>query len=226
MMRINVSSNAAEVSGALRLLFLRQAPFATSLAINMTVKGLQHEQREGMRKRFNIRRSYVLQGVKISKFSTKQDLTAHIEIDPKRNFLFKFEDGGVTKPRGSRFAIPSEARRTKAGVVSKAQRPKALGFKLHGKGPKAEVHRGKRRTVMIRKPDGSGGIFQRLGPRGRPRRKRGQKRIGKFRLLFSFSPRARIEPTLEFEITARRVMQENFARNFEFAFNKAVRTSR
>ena len=64
-----------------------------------------------MRKRFTIRRAYVLQGVKFSKFSTKRDLEAIVEIDPTREFLFKFEEGGTVRPRGTRLAVPDEVRR-------------------------------------------------------------------------------------------------------------------
>ena len=73
-MRIDVDSNAGEVARSLRFLFRDQVPFATSLAINHTARGIQTEQRAGMRKRFTVRRAYVLQGVKFSKFSTKRDL--------------------------------------------------------------------------------------------------------------------------------------------------------
>ena len=215
-MRIDVDTNAAEVARSLRFLFRDQIPFATSVAINDTTKGIQAVQREGMKRRFTIRRAYVLQGVKISKFSTKRDLEAHIEIDPSRGFLFKFEEGGTVRPRGTRFAVPDEVRRTKTGVVSRVLRPRSLGFKRSGSGPRGEVFRGKKRTFMIRRPDGTGAIFQRFGRR----------RATRLRMLFSFTPKAKIEPMLEFEVTAQAVFQENFARNFEAAFDRAVLSAR
>lgn len=216
MITLKIDTNAAEVAKSLLFLFRDQIPFATSFAINHTAKGIQAEQREGMKKRFTIRRAYVLQGVKVSKFSTKRDLEAHIQIDPKRDFLFKFEEGGITRPRGTRFAVPDEVRRGKTGVVSKVMRPRSLEFKFHGLGPKAEVFRGKRRTFMIRRPDGTGAIFQRIGRRTST----------KLRMLFSFTSKAEIEPSLEFELTAQIVFQETFTKNFEPAFDKAVRTAR
>lgn len=215
--RIPVSSNAAEVSREMRFLFRDQLRFAASFAINLTAKGIQAEERAGLKERFTIRRAYVLQGVKISKFSTKRDLEAHIEIDPTRRFLLKFEEGGVTQPRGTSFAVPTTAaKRTKTGVLRRAQRPKALELKFHGRGSKAEVFRGKSRTFLIRRSDGSGAIFQRVGRPG----------SGKLRQLFSFTPEAQIDPDLEFELTARTVFQETFNRNFEFAFDRAVRSAR
>ena len=47
-MRIDVDSNAGEVARSLRFLFRDQVPFATSLAINQTARGIQAEQRAGM----------------------------------------------------------------------------------------------------------------------------------------------------------------------------------
>ena len=226
MSEISVSVNTSEVSRFMRTVFRDQVPFATSLAINQTTKGIQAEQRKGMRERFTIRRAYVLQGVKVRQFSTKRNLEAIVEISPTRKFLFKFEEGGTVRPRGTSFAVPGGVRRTKTGVVTRAQRPKALGLTLHGKGPLAEVFRGKRRTFLIRRPDGTGAIFQRLGRRGGKRAPRGKRREGRLRLLFSFTPKAEIEPTLDFVLTARTVMRENFARNFEAAFDRAVRSAR
>ena len=224
-MRIDVDSNAGEVARSLRFLFRDQVPFATSLAINQTARGIQTEQRAGMRQRFTIRRAYVLQGVKFSKFSTKRDLEAIVEIDPTREFLFKFEEGGTVRPRGTRLAVPDEVRRGKTGVVSRVMRPRRLEFERWGSGPRAEVHRGKKRTFMIRRPDGTGAILQRLGRRGR-KRIPGQRRPGKLRMLFSFTPQAQIEPSLEFELTARTVFERSFASNFEASFDRAVRTAR
>ena len=197
--KIPVSSNAVEVSRAMRFLFRDQMRFAASLALNLTAKGIQAEEREGLKERFTIRRAYVLQGIKISKFSTKRNLEAHIEVDPSRGFLFKFEEGGITRPRGRSFAVPTKAaKRTKTGVLRRAQRPKALELKFHGRGSKAEVFKGKRRTFLIRRADGSGAIFQRVG----------RKRSGDLRHLFSFTPEAQIDPDLQFELTARTVFQE------------------
>ena len=241
-MRIDVDTNAAEVVRSLRFLFRDQVPFATSLAINHTAKGIQAVQRDGMRRRFTIRRPYVLQGVKVSKFSTKRDLEAIVEIDPSRGFLFKFEEGGTTRPRGTRFAVPDEVRRGKTGVVSRVMRPRQLKFKFHGSGPKAEVYKGEKRTFMIRKRDGSGAIFQRFGRRigrtaGRRKLLAGlsptarqdvirRASIENARMLFSFTPKAQIEPSLEFEVTAQTVFEQSFESNFEASFDRAVRTAR
>ena len=45
-------------------------------------------------------------------------------------------------------------------------------------------------------------------------------------MLFSFTPKAEIEPTLEFERTAQTEFEGTFSRNFEKSFDKAVRTAR
>ena len=155
----------------------------------------------------------------------RASLEAIVEIDPTREFLFKFEEGGTVRPRGTRLAVPDEVRRGKTGVVSRVMRPRRLEFERWGSGPRAEVHRGKKRTFMIRRADGTGAIFQRLGRRGR-KRIPGQRRPGKLRMLFSFTPQAHIEPSLEFELTAQTVFTSTFASNFEASFDRAVRTAR
>lgn len=219
---LRVDTNASDVALFFRRFFQDQMAFATSLALNQTAKGIQQEQRAGLEERFKVRRAYVLQGVKVSKFSTKTDLEAIVEIDPTRRFLFKFEDGGTTRPRGRSFAIPADdIRRGTTGVIRKNQRPRSFNFKLAGRGPKAVVFKGDRRTFLIRRNDGSGAIFQR--GRGFNPRKGVEQDL---RHLFSFSPKVEVDDRLEFELTASTIFEELFNRNFDAAFDRALRTAR
>lgn len=220
-MDIIVDTNAAEISEFMRRLYADQMPFAVATAINRTALDFQKAEREGLQERFTIRRSWVLQGVKINRgdFATKTNLEARIHVDPARDFLVKFEEGETKRPiSGSRLAVPDEARRTKKGVVSKTQRPRALKFVKHGEGVKAVVYRGQKRTFMILRPGGQGEIYQRYGRRGRGG--------GSARRLFIFTPEAETPETLEFEATAERVVQDRFEMNFSEAFDRAVRTAR
>lgn len=200
-------------------LFQDQIPFATSKAINATAVEFQQTQRRGMRDRFTIRRPWVLQGVKISRgdFARKDRLQARIHIDQKREFLVIHEPGGIKEPRGALFAVPDAARRTKAGVVSKTIRPRALSFERWGRGRVATVYRGDKRTFMV-VPHGRlrGGIYQR----------RGKGKRGRVRQLFSFTPAARIEPRLEFEETAVRVVGSTFKAIYAREFERAIQSAR
>ena len=219
MIDIEVSSNAADVSSWLRDLFADQIPFATAKAVNSTALSFQANQRERVSDRFTVRRPWVLQGVKINRgdFATKRKPEAIVRIDSSRDFLVKFEEGDPKRPRsGTRLAIPDEARRTKAGVVSRTQRPRAQRFRVHGRGPRAIVFRGDRRMFMIHRPGGRGDIFQRVGRRGRSHP----------RHLFTFAPSAQVDAVLGFEGTARRTVKEDFEAAFSRAFDAAVRSAR
>ena len=66
------------------------------------------------------------------------------------------------------------------------------------------------------KRSGEGAILRRMGRRGASRVK----------TLFSFSPKADIEASLEFELTAQMVFQETMDRNLEASFDQAIRTAR
>lgn len=215
-MEIQITTNAAEVSEFARRVFHDQIPFATSLAINTTAKEFQREQREGLKDRFTIRRRWVLTGIKINRgdFATKRKLVARIHVDPARDFLTKFEEGGIKRPTGTRLAIPHAVRRTATGVVSRSFRPRALRFREVGGG----MAKGEKRTFLVRAPGGRGAILQRFGRRGRGG--------GSTRVLYTFAPAARIDPILEFEETGARVVRDRFEPNFEAAFDRAVRTAR
>ncbi len=215
-MELRVDIETAGVDRFLLQLHRNQVPFATSLALNNTGKAVQSAQQEAIRRNFKIRREWVLQGVKIARFSTKARLVVTIVIEKARDFMVKFEDGGIKRPRGKHLAIPNEVRRTKSDIVGRAQRPKSFGFQFHSRGPKATIYKGNRRTFLMAKPDGSGGIFQRVGRRGSSRLKK----------LYSFTPDARIAPMLHFHEIARRVVPLVFPEEFRKAFAKALATAR
>lgn len=216
-MELKITTNAPEVSRFMRTVFADQMPFAISLALNDTAFGIRKEQVEGMSTRFRIRRQWVLGGVRVTKRATKQDLEAHVAILPDRRFLFRFEEGGeVTPEKASRFAVPDEAKRTGAGIVSKGERPRAFDFEEAGRGPVAVTFRGKKRTFMIKRHDGSGAIFQRLG----------RADSGKLRTLFTFTRTADLPASLQFDLTAENVFNSTYQANFAAAWDRAIRSAR
>ncbi len=192
----------------------KQTAFALSVAINDTLKDAQKVQRAHQRRVFTVRRPrFVEQAVKIKPFATKRTLTGTMAIDPPggrrtSDILAKFESGGRKRVRqGRHLAIPIEARRTKAGVVSRRNRPKGFKFKRVGRSI-----RGERRTFII--PDV--GIFQRVGRR----------RNSRIRLLYRFKTSVPIDRRLDFIANAERVVRQMFDRNFERAFDRAVTTAK
>ena len=240
MIDFRVSTNAPEISRWLRMVHADQLPFATSLAINNVTKEAQAFQRQHMLGTFQVRRrQWVERNVKIMRFSNKRQRPIHSLIgieapgDPSRSdILSKFEEGGVKRPKdGRRLAVPDEVKRTTGGVIRRGMRPKDFQFRVWGRGPKAEILVGERRTFMIRKADGTGGIYQRTG------RKRAGRRLASdirtravrdlnVRVLYRFTPEANIDSRLHFEENVDGVVRARFSRTFKEAFEKAIAAGR
>ncbi len=192
----------------------KQTSFALSVAINDTLKDAQKVQRSHQRRVFTVRRpQFVDRSVKIKPFATKRTLEGTMAIDPpggqqRSDIIAKFERGGQKRPRdGRHLAVPIDVKRTKAGVVTRRNRPKGFLFKRVGRSI-----RGERRTFIIP----GVGIFQRVGRRKNSR----------IRLLYAFKTQVRIDRRLDFITNAERVVRQMFDRNFDRAFDRAVATAR
>lgn len=127
---INVQVDEKAVVDALKA-FEKQIPFAMSKALNDTANDAQKAIQDSLQQRFTLRRpDFIKRTIKRNRedFATKTKLEAVVRIDPTRDMLAKFEDGGTKTPRsGAAIAIPTEnVRRTKAQIVSESQRPKWL----------------------------------------------------------------------------------------------------
>lgn len=231
-MNVAVSLDMTNVTRRHRALWADQLPYATSLAINETAKKAQRVQGFHMMKVFTVRRpAFVGKAAKIKPFATKRALSATILIEPpggkvRADILSKFEDGGTKRPRGQRLAIPIEARRGKAGIVSQANRPSAFNFKLKGAGPKGQVYEGDKRTFMIKRPGGKGLIVQRVGKgAARSSIKTGRQLAGT-RVLFAFRPSVKIDNRLHLEKNTKSTVRAAWASEFGKAFAKATATAR
>lgn len=138
-----------------------QLPYATSLAVNETVKAAQNAVRAHVAGQFTLRRAqFILNTVKIEKFdfATKRNPTAfRLKIDEKREYLAKFEEGGTRQAKDPAFpiAIPSSnLRPTFAELPPRSMYPRALRlvpsrgtvgvYYLFGK-----TSKGKRRTKRV-----------------------------------------------------------------------------
>lgn len=239
MLEIHVDIRKAEQY--LRGMHRDQIPFALSQALNKTALKVQSEVREDIQESFTLRRrDWAMRTVKIGRgdFAKKNRLRAIVRMESpgggkRTDILAKFEKAHTKRPRGgSRLAIPVEVRTTKVGVTRKGQRPKSFEFVHHG----GNVWIGKKRTFMIRNPDGTGGIYQRTGPRNkrgkrdtRDRRFRDkvvQRKDSSLRQLYRFTPTAGIDKRLHFEDTARKVVITTFHKEFAEAFKNAIRTAR
>lgn len=225
-----------------RLLFADQIPFAMSRAINDTGGDAQKHQQDHMRGIFQVRRSrFVISGVKRKPFANyRRQRVPHtiIRFDPpggrsRSDIITKFESNTRKTARdGGRIAIPTDAVRTGRGNIRKGRRPRDFGFELVGVSGRAAVYRGKSGTFMIKKSDGTGGIYKR-GRRKSQRRRRMASSLStrnvrddNIQTLYRFRWAVEIRPELEFvENIATRVVKR-FPRNMRRRFAQAVKTAR
>lgn len=195
----------------------RQVPFAISLGMNQALLRAQQAIRQRVMGTFIVRRSqWISQSIKITKFSTKRDLEAVLQVDPTRNVLGKFEPGGTktsVRPGGS-LVVPGPWKHPSA-VIPTELRPGAFKFQYAGKGAQATVFRGRDRTFLIRRGARGGAIFQRTG--------RGANAI---RLLYILTSQARIPASLHFRATGMAQFHTHWPREYRAALFRALRTAR
>lgn len=210
--------------------FESQMPWAVMKALNEVGVTFQADERARIQSEFIVRRPWVLQGVKINRgdFATKSKLEVIVRIDPSRDFLGKFEFGGMRVPRAGRKAlsVPIAAKRTPQTVIPTALRPKSFHFKGHGR-----VLKGDSGTFLIQRPDGSGVILQRkarsvsLKKRQHGPLMRGQRRDYRLVTLYVLKPRTRVPPDLHFHQTAQATFAKAFGPAMTKWWNEAVRTA-
>jgi hypothetical protein len=229
---IQIHLNADAAISKLSSLELRQLPYAMKLGLNRTAEEIQAAQSLHLGQAFTIRRPWVQRfGIKIGKgdFATKEKAWVTIQINPDADFLIKFEDGGLKRPRGSAqaLAIPIQARRNKADIVQASQRPRAFQFQRASSsvGSRTTIYRGNNNTMLLQKPDGSGVILQRMA-RAQKGVKRGPGQDPHLKLLYILRPTAPIKPTLQFYEIGKRVGHERFAINMQGMLAYAIKTAR
>ncbi|HEX6940904.1 MAG TPA: hypothetical protein VF158_15915 [Longimicrobiales bacterium] len=236
MLDITLDTNATAVEGWVRAIFHDQLPFATSRAINATAFDARDAIRAGVRDRFTIRRRWVVNGIQIPKGgrATKQKLEAVVELERRRAFLAKFEEGGTKRGTPTMpIAIPTEhIRPTPEKIPPLALYPKNLRLQerrdvsgmlaarttLTGRG--VVQLKGKRRTFVIdpqhhRADPELWGVWQRFGPRRH-----------QIRLIWAYRRSIPIPATLSFVETGERTVRERWDHNFTRAFDRAIRTAR
>lgn len=197
----------------------KQMPFALSLAIRNTAEDARKAEYARMGRIFTVRRpKWVFKSIKHKPQASKRqgaDMHSKLAIDPpggmkRADIIAKFERGGQKIARQApMLSIPVGVRRTKAGIISKANRPEALGFT---KGARNRPQKGRKRTYLIPRV----GIFQRVG--------RGKR--AKSRMLYHFQRSVPIPKVLGFVDTVKRTVARTFGRHFSEAFKRAMRTAR
>lgn len=195
---------------------VKQVRFATSKAMNDAAFIARDAERRHVEDAFTVRRPFVLQGIQVERpYATKANLTVALSVEPKRDFLAKFEEGGTKTPQGQHLAVPDAQTFDRSRVVPRGKRPKALQLRsTTTKGGRVQIE-GKQRTYLVTTPKGEG-IFQRVG-----------KGTGsKSRLLYWLTTKAHIDPDLKFVDTVTTTFLRAFSQRFTQQIANALRTAR
>lgn len=176
-----------------------QFRFSVAKALTKTAVDVQKELRKNMPGRFILRRQWIVQGIQIER-ATKTNLTAAVFSRDK--FMKLQETGGQKNPLRNYIAIPtSMVKRTKTDLISRADRPSALG-------DKAEVIELNGHKWLALKKARKAGNGQRL------------------KLLYLLVPRAQMKERLGLAKDGERVARAMFMQNLREALDQAVRTAR
>lgn len=165
------------------------ARFGASVGMNRTMNEAQDAIRGSLPKNFTLRRALFIERTIYRKpgddWASKSQLTARVRIHDSRDYLAKFEAGGVKRPReGRSLSVPIDVPRTGADIVSRRYSVPAL---LDS--GKAYVRDGK---VWL------------LSGRGK---------VKKRTLAYVFKSQVPIRPVLHFVVTGRRVIESRGLEN-------------
>ena len=165
------------------------ARFAASIGINRTLNEAQDAIRAGLGGRFTLRREAFIKSTIYRKpgedFASKTTLSGGVRVNPARDVLAKFEEGGTKRPQsGKALAIPINVKRNASDIVTRANSVRAI------------LASGK---AFIK----NGRVWQRIG--------RGKRAT--LRLAYVFKPSVSIAPRLEFVETGTKVINERIVDN-------------
>lgn len=131
MLTIEILHNLPELQADLTDLMKQQLPFATSLALNATIKDVRRRiVFSTWPKAFTVRNKPFPGVVFRMKFSNKSTLEAMVFDQLGRDFIERHVTGGTKRPvSGANLAIPLNVRRTGGGRIPKSMKPRTLTAK-------------------------------------------------------------------------------------------------
>lgn len=249
MIQIRVDATAA--LAGLKDTQLRQVPFALALTLNQLANDGQAAERERIKGAFKLRReTFNLRGVYIANQdrATKKRLAVVIQVEAKRGYLEKFEQGGDKVPVngrrmlavpnskifGKRILKPDDPLRPKNLHLHKDAHGRVIGdqrsfvIKLQN-GQQAIMQRTDRKLMTT----GSGGLsrvrldnFQGgMGPRRRWEKYSFHRSKGT-RLLYNLVRRVKVPAQLQFIETITKAVDAQASMRFDEAFAKAMKGAR
>ena len=130
-MEINISSNIDEAAAEFSDIMLSQVPFATSLALNNTIKDVRRRiVGPTWNKAFQVRNKAFPGVVFRIKFARKTELEVVLYDQLGREYLQRHTSGGIKRPKtGGNLAIPVNIQRTGTGRIPKSKKPRVLTAK-------------------------------------------------------------------------------------------------
>jgi hypothetical protein len=204
-----------------------QVPFATSVAINNTLNDIQRDVRTHVHSTFIMRaQDFIDRTIYIGPLdrAKKDRLTGTIRINPDRDFLAKFEDGGEKTPQGSAsLGVPIVRQGSPALIIGRSDplSLRALFADLQKQGV-AEGRIGKRRgapkrlvqqkVFLITGRDGKTLLVKRDG--------------GVTTVLWVFEKEVPIKADLDFVEIAMNTALEVWEQNASDALDMAIETMR
>ncbi len=233
MLRVQIDPRGALAT--LSDLEQRQAPFAVSLFLNRLGNDAQGDMRDQIKRAFKLRREdWNLKGIYIARQdrATKTSWRVVIQVEDKRSYLNKFEDGGEKVPLGGRMHIAVPNDDVFRGRILKPDDPlRPKNLQLH-RDSHGRVIGDQRTFVLPLRHQGEQGIFQRLGKDKRGRQKknkgiRGRKGLDSgIQLLYTLVKRVPVRAQLQFVPTITATVATRSASRFREAFDEAMRTAR
>lgn len=200
MLEINITSNLDEAMKEMTELERNQVPFATSLAMNETIKDIRKRIiAVTWPKAFEVRNKRFPGVVFRMKFSKKGDLEAVLYDQLGREYLERHTTGGVKKANsGGNLAIPVNVRRAPTGRIPKNRKPRVITAK--------------KSTFIRRGKSGHNLIIERVK--------------GETFVRYVLAPSARIDSTFRFYEDAMDTFNRVIEGHWNTGMTRALRTSK
>lgn len=200
MLTLDITSNIDAVERGASDFFRSQVPFATSVAINESLKDVRRRIiGSTWPSAFTVRNKRFPGVVFKMKFSTKRHLEAELFDQLGRDYLDRHTTGGVKRASGgSRLAIPLNVARSGTGRIPKNRKPRAIT--------------GKKSTRVVRGKTGNDLIVERFK--------------GKTVVRYVLAPSAKIEKSFRFYEDAADTFERVISGHWSRAMDRALSTSK
>lgn len=198
MATVEVDFNVDKFKRELRSFTRRQVPFASSLALNMTMYDTLDELRDELPKHFTIRSSWTARGFVPSHRASKTEQWA--TWGHRDDFMLRQAEGGTKQHAKGRVAVPVKARRTERSRITPRSFPAAF----------------EKRGAFER----NGALYIPVGGRRKRRRGKSGRRL---KMLYVFSTSIQVPQRYPFDDIVERTVARLWPQNMQHAWNRALR---